>query len=152
MELQNMERVAELAQEQNSGNFKLKGPGEPSHDDNQSIYSGGSGLAPSLVSHTINYFPQGKFGNNFMNIFQEEKLKKTIEVLCKNSQMKVVEAQMKQIPCMSKIPSTMSNFSSISYSFFQCEQCSCELFLVNRQRSRGGISRKRCDLAKRSQL
>jgi len=29
--------------------------GQP--EDNQSVYSGGSGLAPSLVSHTINYFP-----------------------------------------------------------------------------------------------
>lgn len=31
----------------------------PQLDENHSVYSGGSGLAPSLVSHTINYFPQG---------------------------------------------------------------------------------------------
>jgi len=36
-------------------------------EDNQSVYSGGSGLAPSLISQSINFFPQGN-GKKFLSI------------------------------------------------------------------------------------
>lgn len=53
-------KQVEADKNQNSNSMSTQQhAGQNIHDDTQSQYSGNSGMAPSLVSHTINYFPQG---------------------------------------------------------------------------------------------
>ncbi|CDW78661.1 UNKNOWN [Stylonychia lemnae] len=76
-------------------------PEQQPHDDNQSQYSGNSGLAPSLVSHTINYFPQGK-NIKFLQL-QAVEQKKTTRVQCLSNQMKAEVAPRIPLLCMQRI-------------------------------------------------